>query len=583
MPIQLLEESVIARIAAGEVVERPSSVAKELLENAIDAGADYIQIDVRQGGRKLIRVSDNGSGIVSDEIPLAIARHATSKLRVAEQLYEIQTLGFRGEALSSIVAVSQTTIVTRNLDEQMGIQVRIDGGEILSQKAVGAPAGTIISVENLFYNMPARLKFLKSESTERRVISTLVMNYAMAYPNIKFVYVQDDRETFRTSGSGLLQDVVVKVFGLSHYRQMIEISGSEVLRGYGGKIHVTGFVSEPQLNRKDRSRIILFMNGRAIQDSSLSYSITQAYHNLLAKGRYPLAVVMIEVPPDFVDVNVHPTKAEVRFQDANITFIAVQRIIREAILGHDQATSKPLREPSIPTTKPLWGQSELEQDDTTVVDEFGTIRRTESDEEVQSYNDSSARPRTLPPLRVIGQVGATYIVAEGPAGLYLVDQHNAHARVLYDELDQDMNQYGELASIEVDSQAIDVSASEARLLDTIIDPLKIYGLYIEPFGVNTFIVRQMPQILAHLDHTEMLSHLLELLQGSRIDLHPMILKVYSQFLAIKSGQVLKLPNMQEIIAKLEYCPNPLVGLNEKPTLIHISAEQLAHEFKLGSN
>src|SRR5690349_3571906 len=334
--IEILADEVISQIAAGEVVERPSSVVKELLENSLDAGAQNIHIDIVDGGQKRIRISDDGHGIPNEEVQLALMRHATSKLRHANDLQEIRTLGFRGEALSSVAAVSHLTLLSRHRDEEIGTQIRVEGGRIVQNKATGGPAGTVITVENLFYNTPARLKFMKSENTEKRNIAKLVMNYAMAYPQKRFVLLQDGRESFRSTGSGNLADVVVKVLGLDYFKEMLEVSGEERIRTSGGIIRVYGFVSQPSLHRKDRSAITLFVNGRTVQDNGLVYAVTQAYHSLMEKGRNPFAVLLLDLPPDFVDVNVHPTKAEVRFQDTSTVFSAVQRTVRQAILGYKQ-------------------------------------------------------------------------------------------------------------------------------------------------------------------------------------------------------------------------------------------------------
>ncbi|MCZ7538699.1 MAG: DNA mismatch repair endonuclease MutL [Anaerolineae bacterium] len=333
MPIQVLPDVVAAQIAAGEVVERPASVVKELLENAIDAGATSIVIEIERGGQRLIRVSDDGVGIPSHEAALAFARHSTSKLRTVDDLDAITTLGFRGEALASIAAVSRTRLVTRYHKEPIGAEVLVEGGELRAERPAGAPAGTVVEVENLFFNTPARLKFLKSESTERRHITQLVTRYALAYPCVRFQLSQEGREQFHSTGSGDLADVLVEAFGLESFRDMLEVSPLPPARPDLPPIEVYGFASVPALNRANRSHIVLFVNGRAIMDQSLSYAVVQAYHTLIPQGRYPLAVLLIALPPEEVDVNVHPTKAEVRFRAPDAVFSAVQRAVRQAVVG----------------------------------------------------------------------------------------------------------------------------------------------------------------------------------------------------------------------------------------------------------
>ncbi|HVO69538.1 MAG TPA: DNA mismatch repair endonuclease MutL, partial [Aggregatilineaceae bacterium] len=458
MPIRVLPEEVAAQIAAGEVVERPASVVKELIENSLDAGATAIMVEADNGGRRLIRVIDDGVGIPTDEAGLAFARHATSKLRTVDDLSRIVTLGFRGEALASIAAVSRTTMVTRHQDESVGSEVQVEGGEVRVERPTGAAVGTVVTVENLFFNTPARLKFLKSESTERRHILQLVSHYAMAYPAVRFRLAQEGREQFHSTGSGDLVDVLVEAFGLDMFKDMIEVNPQPFSRPDLPPIEVYGFTSVPGLNRSNRSQIVLFVNGREVMDQSLSHAVVQAYHTLLPTGRYPLAVLLISLSPEEVDVNVHPTKAEVRFRVPDAVFAAVQRAVRRAVI--DQAPVPPMRSDSYDDrARPGWGaggdweagvpprptvpgerQLRLELE-SLAPGRFGQQRPGQGpqlpyapeDTEIPAGPGGPARPRTLPILRVIGQAGATYIIAEGPAGLYLIDQHAAHERILYEQ------------------------------------------------------------------------------------------------------------------------------------------------------
>ncbi|MFN2275692.1 MAG: DNA mismatch repair endonuclease MutL, partial [Anaerolineales bacterium] len=307
MPIHILPESVSSAIAAGEVVERPASVVKELVENAIDAGATHIEIRAEGGGIKRIAVYDDGSGIEADELPLAVARFATSKLDSAEDLAAIGTLGFRGEALASIGAVARLRVQSRTVNADAGAMIEVDGGEIGRVEPLGTAQGTLVQVSNLFFNVPARRKFLKAETTEKRWISTLVSRYAMAYPQIHFKLEQDGRLNVETSGSGNPREVITQVFGLEIGRALIEIE--PVSGPVGATIH--GFISPPSITRSNRREITFFVNGRWIQDASLAAAVTQAYHTLLMVGRYPLVVLYLEVPPAEIDVNVHPAKAEI--------------------------------------------------------------------------------------------------------------------------------------------------------------------------------------------------------------------------------------------------------------------------------
>lgn len=584
MPIQLLPDDVISQIAAGEVVERPSSVVKELIENAIDAGAVNIRVEISEGGRKLIKVSDDGSGIASEDIELLVRRHATSKLRTADDLYHIATLGFRGEAISSIVSVSRASILTRHRDEAVGTNVRIDAAQIKSVKPAGAPAGTVFSVENLFYNIPARLKFLKSDTTERRQISQVVMRYAMAYPDIRFLLIQDGREAFRSNGTGQLSDVIVQVFGLATFKQMVEISAEEPIRGTTDAIHVYGFTSEPELSRKDRTRIILFLNGRAIQDNNLAYAITQAYHKLLDRGEYPYSVVMIQVPPFFVDVNVHPTKAEVRFQDANVVFSAVQRAVRTALIRPERTHETPNFEDRLPRGG-QWKRT-ITEDETRQMTMGWNVDSTQSGDHQATGTPRSAdraisapeRPRTLPPLRVVGQVGAAYIVTEGPAGMYLIDQHTAHQRVLFDSNFEHFQRDELVDTITIDGVTIDVSVEIAGWISANGELLEKLGFTLELFGTTTYLIRTLPVILRHYAPDDITQEILKNVSQYDGDAVEGLLRELSRLGAYKSGQILSIHEMQELARQLERCTSPQVSPFGQPTLIHMSADHLQREF-----
>lgn len=577
MTIEVLSDLVISQIAAGEVVERPASVVKELIENALDADAKNIYVEIQEGGRRLIRVSDDGVGILPDEVPLAITRHATSKLRQTEDLYAIKTLGFRGEALASIVSVSSATLVSRHRQEKMGVELRMQGGELLSKRAVGVPVGTVITIENLFYNTPARLKFMKADTTERRHIQNLLTDYAMAYPHVRFVFMQDGREVFRSSGNGVLEDVVVKVFGLDTFKQMIAVSSEETLRT-SSRLRVRGFVSLPDLHRNDRSRVVLFVNGRAVQDNGLAHAVTQAYHMLLERGRYPYAVLLVDVPPDFVDVNVHPTKAEVRFQDSGAVFVAVQRTIREALIQPLRTGEGGKPVVAMPTTLPQ------QQGMGWVLDTSGRTsmreplpEREEELEAIPTGMGKPAKPRTLPPLRVVGQVGGMYIIAEGPAGVYLIDQHLAHETVIYDELSDLLQREQPIPIHEGAGVTVDVRGTQARVLEAILPVLEPYGIVLEMFGTTTVLVRAVAGFVPPERAGEVVTRLLLLLEA-RAEVETAALQALSNVGAVRMGQRLTQDEMQEIVRRLERCATPLQSPSGRRTLLHMSADQLLSEF-----
>ena len=576
MPIAILADEVVDRIAAGEAVERPASVVKELLENAIDAGATSVHIETRVGGRKLLRVSDNGSGIRQAELALAFKRHATSKLQRADDLRAIRTLGFRGEALASIAAVSQCTVLTRHRKESAGLRLRLDGGQLAHREAIGAPAGSVITVENLFFNTPARLKFLKSDNTEKRHIYWVVARYALAYPHIAFALRQDERERFRSSGSGQLADVVARVFGVKEFRSMLAVQNDDSPRPGLLPIDICGYVSAPSLHRASRDRIILFVNGRAVQDSTLAQALIQAYAGLLEAGKYPLAALLLTVPVDFVDVNVHPTKAEVRFRDPQQVFRAVQRAVRRSLLEIAEAQAEDWQAPHAGASDTGTARAEV------------SWRRSSPDDPFDNYGieyipeaaDAPNRPRTLPVLRVIGQVGATYIIAEGPAGLYLVDQNAAHERVLYQRLQQALSNGGASSQVVDESQTILLSPQEAQLLEARDALLCAIGFEIEAFGPNTYVVRAQPACLDGVSAADSLPWILSRLRDGDADEQAAVAAL-AAVAAIKRGQILAADEMQALIAELERCPQPHSAPSGNKTLVHITSQQLAAEFRQG--
>jgi DNA mismatch repair protein MutL len=594
MPIHVLTEDVVAQIAAGEVIERPSSVVKELMENSLDAGARNIRIEIRGDGRERLSISDDGHGIHTEEIETAFLRHATSKLRTLDDLERLLTLGFRGEALASIAAVSRVTLTTRHIDDKTGARVRFEGGVQKARQSVASPAGTSIVVENLFFNTPARLKFLKGETTEKRQIAAVITRYAMAYPAVRFILEQDGREVFRTHGTGQLGDVLTHALGLEHGKQMLEVNGDGSSPQSGGKIQVRGYTSAPSFNRADRSRITLFINGRWIQDSSLTYAVIQAYHTLLMNGRFPVAVLMIELPPKDVDVNVHPTKAEVRFCDGDSVFAAVQKAVRRSIIEQASVQGMALGRGSAVggESKPAWSHSPYEDaqlDLNLDLESPGQHARKQYNAgeavdptAIPEGIGAPARPRTLPMLRVIGQVAASYIVAEGPAGLYLVDQHAAHERILYEQFMEAFEREGVIAQQTLAAQTLQLGTEEGHLLDENLDGLKVFGFDVEPFGANTYVIRAVPAILSDKEPVSVIQGILEdLSKGSKPGqerIEDKIVKRVCKNAAVKAGQILSLEQMQGLIRQLERAHSPLTCPHGRPTLIHLSSERLEREF-----
>ncbi|MBN1640139.1 MAG: DNA mismatch repair endonuclease MutL [Anaerolineae bacterium] len=589
MPIRILADEVAAKIAAGEVIERPASVVKELIENAIDAGASSIHIEVRQGGRRLMRVADEGSGIPADEVELAFARHATSKLQSVEDLTHIATLGFRGEALASIAAVSQVTLLTCADGEAVGTRLRVEGSRVTRREPCGHPRGTTVTVENLFYNVPARLKFLRTDATERKHIDNLVVRYAMAYPGLRFVLENDGRLTFRSPGSGSLRDVLIEVYGLDVAGSMIEVRSVEASER--SAINVSGFVSPPSAHRSNRDHMTLFCNGRWVQDRSLTFAIDQAYHTLIPDGRHPLAVIEVDLPPDQVDVNVHPTKAEVKFQRRNVVFRAVQRAVREALIAQ-----API--PEVSRHGATWGQDGWQERHGVLVG-AGTAQAAmdlipprEGEPSAGWTADALSRPgdrgtwedegAKMPPLRVLGQLAQTYVIAEGPEGMYLIDQHAAHERVLYEQLLAQQANAAVPAQSLLEPLTVELTPGQGEELELWLDALHRLGFEVEPFGGTTVLLRAVPSILARTDVRETFAGILNDLASGEDPLaqekDARAAAAACKRGAVKAGQTLSQQEMRSLIAQLEGTRSPRTCPHGRPTMILLSQMWMEREF-----
>ncbi|MDA1330369.1 MAG: DNA mismatch repair endonuclease MutL [Chloroflexi bacterium] len=569
MPIRILPQDLASQIAAGEVVERPASVVKELIENALDAGASQINVRIEGAGQQLIEVTDDGEGIPAEELPMAVARHATSKLVAVEDLQHISTLGFRGEALAAIGSVSRLTITTRIADSSVGSQLRVDGGNLREMSAVGAAVGTQILVEDLFFNVPARRKFLKHDNTERRRILVLVTRYAFAYPQVRFALDMEGRPRLQTAGNGDRREVLASLYGLDIARRMIAVDVDY------GDIKVTGFISPTDLTRSNRAELNFFVNGRWVQDAALSSAVVQAYHGLLMVGRFPQVALFINMPPDRVDVNVHPTKAEVRFLERDQVFSAVQRAVRRAMLAH---TPVPKLDPAM-NWQPLesLNLSTDTGEDSQV--ELALVDRVESsqDDEPQQAPLPRSNVRLL---RLVGQVGSAYLVAEAPDGLYLVDQHAAHERVLFERF---MAQRGHLVSQRLlEPVTVELSPGQASLLEEQLPRLKELAFDVEPFGPNTFVLRAIPEILLGSDPELALRVLVEDFEEDERPLETereaQIIARVCKRAAVKAGQKLSLEEQGALLRDLEACDAPRTCPHGRPTMVHLSIDLLEKQF-----
>mgnify|MGYP005841522867 CR=1 FL=1 len=577
MTIKALPPKVTAQIAAGEVVERPASVVKELLENALDAGATSVQVEVRDGGQRLIQVADDGCGIPADEAVLAFGRHTTSKLERGEDLYNIHTLGFRGEALASIAAVARVTMTTRAREEAAGHMVRFEGGELLLQQPCARPAGTTVQVENLFFNLPARRKFLKAESTEQGHILNLLIAYALAYPSVRFGLMVNGREALRTTGRGRWEEALAEALGIDAARAVAPLQEA-IGRATGSSQapRVTGFAGAPSLHRGSRDYLFFFVNGRWVQDRSLAFAVEEAYRSLLPTGRHPVALLDVRVDPAEVDVNIHPTKREVRFRQGQDLFGLVQRTVRRSLV--EQAP--------LPQVQSVRGEAVAPEGTAPILHAGREARAALSQlglELMRPVDSVLPAPagRRLPPLRIVGQVAQTYILGEGPDGLYIIDQHAAHERVLYEKLQ------GVRAGAPVPMQAllepraVELTRYQARILEERLETVRGLGFDIAPFGGLTYLVRAVP---AAFPPQEIINFLAELLRpvGEREaarDWEERALVTVVCHGAVRAGQALSETEMRDLVRQLEQTALPYTCPHGRPTVVQMTEAQLEREFR----
>jgi DNA mismatch repair protein MutL len=635
MPIRVLDATVAAQIAAGEVVERPASVVRELVENALDAGARRITVEVRGGGLRELKIQDDGCGIPAAEVETAFLRHATSKLASADDLWAIQTLGFRGEALPSIASVSQVVCITRAAGEEVGTELRIAGGELQARTPRGCTPGTSFSIRNLFYNTPVRREFLRSEATESAAISAAVTQYALAYPEVRFTLLLEGRLALQTGGANDLRAALVEIYGLDTARQLLDVGtafgeGSEA-------IEVRGMVSPPGLTRSSRSAIHLFVNRRAVAArGQLAAVVEEAYHTLMMKGRHPLAVLDVRVHPGAVDVNIHPTKSEVKFRDAPRVLGVIGRAVRDALVD---SGVRPWAEAGAPLpvetaqrrfelrrlgarweepARRDWdafGQDETHRAGAEANGGSGAEENGRSaDERLRGANTTghasgawereqvagidskvgaagmappssfSVPPSSLsrlPPLRIVGQVSQAYIVAETPDGMYLVDQHAAHERITYERL---MRQRGSGA---VERQQLLIPAivelppaAQAILLESAAQ-LEEWGFVLEEFGPSLR-VRAVPAVLQIGDMAQALLEVADKLGGrggsSPADWREAMLTTLSCHTSVRAGQTLSGDEMRELLRQLEACESPRTCPHGRPTMILLTHPVIERQF-----
>ncbi len=657
--IRILDEHVANLIAAGEVVERPASVVKELVENAIDAGADNIRVYIEEGGLKLIRVIDNGKGMAAEDVPLAFQRHATSKVTDSRDLFHIRTLGFRGEALPSIASVARVECVTSPDRSGLGTLIAIEGGAVKRIEDARTAQGTDITVRDLFYHTPARLKYMKTVQTEFGHISDYMYRLALAHPGIAFSLWHQDKQVFSTPGGGDLQQTIAAIYGTATARAMLPVQAENADFAMGGRI------GKPELTRANRYGMTTIVNGRYVRSFPLQTAILQAYHTLLPINRYPLVVLQLTMDPSLVDVNVHPAKLEVRFSKERelMTFVEEElrkllhrtnliprmqapqpkkNVIQEQLAFYEAgrtpsaqaganwpmearegsgraasgytaretsstpgfaapAASRPSAAPSGPAITTTAAQDAQHADKRKPLTRTPPVAKAPAQPQATARSEADVpasvwqpyvevaetelpgESRRLPQLRVIGQLHGTYIVAEDDSGLYLIDQHAAHERINYERFYRKFGQPVQASQELLVPITLEFTAAEAERLRDRAALFAQIGVYLEPFGGNTFIIRSVPEWMPKGEERELLLEMVELvLQDKSLDIAR--LREKSAILAackasLKANDHLSREEIESLLRQLGECASPFTCPHGRPIIVSFSSHELEKMFK----
>lgn len=589
--IKILSELIANKIAAGEVVERPASVVKELIENSLDAQSDRILVDIENGGRRLIRVSDNGVGMRRDDALLAVERYATSKISNDADLFAINTLGFRGEALPSIAAVSKFILVTREPHADEASEIHINGGKLADVSAAGAPAGTMISVQNLFYNTPARRKYLKTVQTEMGHIIDTVASMAMGWPSVQFKLTHNQRLIKHWPPTNEAQTRAAAILGGDVHNALIPI------RADAGPIGVSGFIASPRITRRTASHLFVYVNGRFVRDRMIRHALLEGFAGRLMKGRFPVAVLFITAPYDQVDINVHPTKHEVRFAQPRQVHEAVARAVNQT-LNQSQHPGRRPSKPAAPSMPPQSKPSIREY-----LSPYDDNHQNDDPRESPLNNTAPANASPISPktkkssasqaplwkqkffsdLRFIGELHNTYLLCESRDGLILVDQHAAHERILFEDLKRQVDLANPPVQKRLVPETFDLSYREAEALKKLIPTFQSLGLEIEPFGGATFVVKAVPALLAGYEIKPLLMEIAAQMASigfsrdfaKTLDECLMLVACHS---ALRANQAITPEQAHTLFKQMDACDNPSFCPHGRPTWIRWSKGDLQKRF-----
>ncbi|PIN73828.1 hypothetical protein COV20_01795 [Candidatus Woesearchaeota archaeon CG10_big_fil_rev_8_21_14_0_10_45_16] len=582
--IQLLDEDLINKIAAGEVIERPASVVKELVENSLDAGASRIIVHIEDCGKKLIKVADNGHGMEEEDAKRSILRHATSKIRSADDLFNINTLGFRGEALASIAAVSQLSLITKQAEKMEGFNLVVEGGLVVSSGIIAAETGTSIEVRNLFYNTPARKKFLKTDAVELRHIIDVVTYYSLLNPAVSFRLVHEKHTLIDAPAVEDLRSNIASIYGIPMAKDLLDVYYET------DEVKVRGFIGKPYQARNDKNQQALFINGRWVKNADVGQAVYDGFHSLLFHGKHPIYILKVQLDPEKIDVNVHPQKSEVKIEQREQVMKTVTEAVRKTlednnlipIVNLEFEEQMSLRQKETKYSFEPEKQTVLKVKETAAVMQ-PSIQHEEALE--ASYEEPPLlvqKQRTLPELTLFGQIHKTFFVAETTGGVFFIDQHAAHERVLYEAfMEQFMDNSVQVQSL-LQGEVIELSPADFVVARENLVAFKSFGFQAEEFGENSIVLKSLPSVFGRLQPKEAFLEFISALQdenNSLLAAKETIITRMACRAAVMAGDELTLYRMQEIINDLGTKEHPYTCPHGRPTIIKITADELEKKFR----
>ncbi|MBU0457498.1 MAG: DNA mismatch repair endonuclease MutL [Nanoarchaeota archaeon] len=624
--ITVLDEDLINKIAAGEVIERPASVVKELIENSLDANSTKIIIEIKDSGKKLIKISDNGEGMSEDDAKKSILRHATSKISSLDDLFSIKTLGFRGEALASIAAVSQLSITTKQKEGVGGFNLVVEGGNVVSSGIIAAEQGTTIEVHNLFFNTPVRKKFLKTDTVELRHIIDVVTQYALANPEVYFKLIHENHSLINSPAVEDPRNNIAAIYGITIAKDLLEVR-------YGGNkkfnerdneldkeqdheqdyesssINITGFVAKPHQARNDKNQQVIFVNGRWVKNNDITKAVYDAFHSLLFVNKHPIFVLNLELDPEKIDVNVHPQKYEIKIEQKEKVIKAVFTAVKETLENNNlipivdfdfeqQLTFGTPKKKDVPKPEVKYRFEKSQQSVFAVREESEQLKKEDGqlkdDEQFHEKSFVSEQSQTeeipesvkLPPMKILGQIHKTFFVAETPGGVLFIDQHVVQERVLYEKF---MNELmGKKVSTQtlLQEEIIDFTPVQRIVVEENKEILEKLGFKLEHFGENTFVLKTIPSLFGRLQSTELIHEMIDYFDNGKNERKTRLEEIQEEIItrmacraSVKAGDDMTLPEIQKLLAELSDCKLPYTCPHGRAILIKVDVNELEKKFK----